>query len=262
MSVPTCRILGGIFLSLSLAALAASGFPRELQPSTARVMVEAPQAGCAVQLDADAPLQTDAQGKLTLADVEPLDHYIHVRCPKDDKETAYFVSPRAGQSVEVKHDAITAAANAPGTAPATPTESAPDSALDAAAAKIKLRELVLQAVQLRAQARFDEAVQELREAAKLDPENSDLHRELGITFLLAKDWKRARIEMLEAIRHDPGDADAHNGLGYALEKLGDILPALEEYRTATRLEPDDPSYREHYLEALAKEAGERQQKKK
>jgi Flp pilus assembly protein TadD len=86
----------------------------------------------------------------------------------------------------------------------------------------------------------------------LDPENSDLHRELGITFLLAKEWKRARVEMIEAIRQDQTDADAHNGLGYALEKLGDIDGAVKEYRTAMNLEPDDPTYRTHYYDALVK----------
>ena len=91
-------------------------------------------------------------------------------------------------------------------------------------------------------------------ASRLDPENTDLHRELGITFLLAKDWPRARVEMLEAVRHDPQDADAHNGLGYALDKLGNLDGALKEYRIATHLEPDDSSYQQHYLDALGKVA--------
>jgi len=84
---------------------------------------------------------------------------------------------------------------------------------------------------------------------------------LGITFLLAKEWKRARVEMIEAIRHDQPDADAHNGLGYALEKLGDIDGAVKEYRTATHLEPDDPSYRTHYFDALVKIQARQEAKK-
>jgi Flp pilus assembly protein TadD len=137
-----------------------------------------------------------------------------------------------------------------------------DAVPDAAESKVELRQLVQKAVELRAAGLFDEAVAKLHEATQRDPENSDLHRELGITFLLAKEWKRARVEMLEAIKHDPDDADAHNGLGYALEKLGELEPALGEYRTATHLEPDDPTYRQHYIEALAKLTAQKSEKKK
>lgn len=211
---------------------------------TAEITVSTGSPGCSVELDAAEVGKTDAQGRLALTGIDPGDHYLHVRCPSDPQETAYFGSPHAGQRLEIHHGA--AASSAPAAAPN------PDAALNAAEAKIKLRQLVRNAVQLRAKGQLDEAVQELHEAAKLDPENSDLHRELGITFLLNKDWKRARIEMLEALHHDPTDADAHNGLGYALEKLGEVEPALTEYRRATQLEPDDPSYRQHYLEALTR----------
>jgi len=98
-------------------------------------------------------------------------------------------------------------------------------------------------------------------ALKLDSENADLHRELGITFLLGKDWKRARVEMLEAIRHDPTDADAYNGLGYALEKMGDLNEAVKQYRLATQLDPQDPTYRTHYFDILSKLAQEKAKKK-
>jgi len=212
---------------------------RERQPQTAKVAVQMGQAGCQVELDAVPAGITDAAGNIDLADVDPGDHYIHVRCP-GKPEAAYFLSPKAGEEARI-------VPNSSALAPARgsdPTSIADD--------KIALRRLVQQAVQLRAQARLDEAVAALRQAMNLDPENSDLHRELGITFLLSKEWKRARIEMIEAIRHDQTDADAHNGLGYALEKLGDIDGAVKEYRIATNLEPDDPSYRTHYFDALVK----------
>lgn len=210
---------------------------------SAAITISTGSPGCSVQLDGAEAGKTNAQGRLVLISIDPGDHYLHVRCPNESQETAYFISPHAGQKLEIHHGAAALPA------PAAPN---PDAALDAAEAKIKLRQLVQNAVQLRAKGQFDEAVQELHEATKLDPENSDLHRELGITFLLNKDWKRARIEMLEALHHDPTDADAHNGLGYALEKLGEVEPALTEYRRATQLEPDDPSYRQHYLEALTR----------
>jgi hypothetical protein len=38
--------------------------------------------------------------------------------------------------------------------------------------------------------------------------------------------------------------------------------ALKEYRTATRLEPDDPIYRRHYFDALGKLAAKQAARKK
>ena len=224
-------------VGLALAAPSARGATRERPPQGARVVVDAGRAACRVDLDADVAGATDVTGKLTLPDVESGDHYIHVSCP-GKTEVAYYISPQAHATTTV------------GPLPDTPG-SAPDPEAQAAQ-QARLRRLVQQAAQLRARGRIDDAVAALREAMKLDPENSDLHRELGITFLMAKEWKRARVEMLEAIRHDENDADAHNGLGYALEKLGDLEGAVMQYRMATELEPDDESYRTHYLETQAR----------
>ncbi len=233
------KLLNYLAWCLALAAACGVASARERQPTAAKVVVQAGHAGCRVDLDADTVGTTDAAGKLILGDVDPGDHYIHVRCP-DKPEAAFFISPTANTETRI------------GPILDAPPVSADTDPAALADKKTELRRLVQQAIQLRSQARLDEAVAALREAMKLDPENSDLHRELGITFLMAKEWKRARVEMIEAIRHDQTDADAHNGLGYALEKLGDIDGAVREYRTAYNLEPDDPSYRTHYFEALVK----------
>ena len=203
-----------------------------------------------MDLDATPVGMTDSHGVFLLQEIEPTDHYIHVRCPRQEEMT-FFVSPREGQNLEIHPGSRSSTAAAPAGSP-----------LEAAEAKIQLRQLIQDAVRLRARGHIDEAVRRLREAAIMDPENSDLHRELGITFLLVKEWKKAQIEMLEAIRHDPSDSDAHNGLGYALEKLGQLDAALKEYRTATHLDPDDDSYRQHYVDALSKMAGQQTEKKK
>jgi Flp pilus assembly protein TadD len=126
----------------------------------------------------------------------------------------------------------------------------PGDDLDAAQRETRLRHIVQQAVQLRANGNFQDTVRLLREATVLDPRNSDLHRELGITFLLTHDWERARVEMLEAVHLDPGNTEAHSGLAYAYEKLGDLEEALKEYRICTHLDSTDASYQRHYLEVL------------
>lgn len=221
---------------------------REHEPLTAKIVIQTGRATCQVDLDADATRVTDAAGKLTLPNVDPSDHYLHVRCP-GVPEASFFISPKANEVAQI------------GPIQSTPPSAAESDPVAVAEDKAQLRRLVQQAIQLRQQARLDEAVAALRDATKLDPENADLHRELGITFLLSKEWKRARVEMIEAIRHDQTDADAHNGLGYALEKLGDIDGALKEYRTATHLEPDDPSYRTHYFDALVKIQARQETKK-
>jgi len=222
---------------------------KEVEPATVRVSTG--QKDCVVELDNSPSRRTDTKGSLVLAGVDPTDHYVHVQCPGGQPEGDYLISPRPGKSVEIRQ--------APGSSLRVDPALSP---LEAAEAKLELRREVRHAVQLRAEGHLEEAVGLFRKAAQADPENSDLHRELGITFLLGKEWKRARVEMLEAIRRDPEDADAHNGLGYALEKLGDLNTALGEYRIATRLEPDDPVYRQHYFDALSRAVSLREQKKK
>ena len=234
----------------ALAAIPVPAFGSEQRGGSelAQVRVHARRGGCALFLDNVPAGKTDAQGEALIQNIGPIEHYIHVDC-HGGAEQAFLVAPRAGEALDLD---------------AGPTKGPTLTPEEAVEARLKLEPLIKEAVQLRAQGRLEEAVARLREVANLDPENSDLHRELGITFLLGKEWKRGRVEMLEAIRHDPTDADAHNGLGYALEKMGDLDDALSEYRTATHLEPDDPSYRQHYFDALTKVAakqGEKSQKK-
>ena len=219
------------------------------EQASAQVTVHARARGCLVDLDGHGVGKTDDHGILVVPDVEPGDHYLHLRCPSEE-EKAFFISPLSGENVALDGNKAGETSN-PQANPA----------LRSAEAEIQLRQLVQQAVQLRARGRLDEAVEHLRAALKLDAENSDLHRELGITFLLGKYWKRARVEMLEAIRNDPTDADAYNGLGYALEKMGDLNEAVKQYRMATQLDPQDPTYRTHYFDVLSKLAQDKAKKK-
>jgi tetratricopeptide (TPR) repeat protein len=230
---------GLAILVLAASCLLASIAAREREPPVARVEIHTGRKGCAAELDSASAGETDLNGNLVLAAVEPGDHYVHIGCA-GERGKSYFISPHVGEKVEVHHgiEGVPAAEAA--------------ASLEPAEIKVRLRQHIQEAVHLRTRGHIEEAVAHLRNAFQLDPENSDLHREMGITFLLAKEWKRARVEMLEAVRYDPTDADAHNGLGYALEKLGSLKAALKEYRTAARLQPDDPTYLRHYLDTLAR----------
>jgi hypothetical protein len=245
------RCLGVAFAILliraSLLGVPSSDKPRE--PAAAQVTLRAHGPGCLVDIDGQGRGKTDDHGLLVTPDVEPGDHYLHLRCPGEEVK-AFFISPRLGENLKLDGNQAEQVSNPQA-----------DTTLGPAEAGTELRQLVQQGVQLRARGKLDEAVEHLRAALKLDAGNSDLHRELGITFSLGKDWKRARVEMLEAIRLDPTDADAYNGLGYALEKMGDLNEAVKQYRMATRLDPADPTYRTHYFDILSKLAQENAKKK-
>ncbi len=193
---------------------------------------------CKADIDGQPEGMTGSTGTLTIQAVEPGDHYLHVRCPAK-REISRFMAPRPGEKLQIAIKPILAG-----------SPSADVSPLEVAESEMRLRRMVRQAVQLRAAGQFQEAVKLLREATVLDPKNADLHRELGITFLLNHDWERARVEMLEAIHQDPESAEAHSGLGYAYEKLGNLAEALKQYHICTQLDPDDASYQQHYIEVL------------
>lgn len=239
-----------LLIPVSLPALLSHDKPREqTSQAFAHVTVRARGPGCLADLDGEGVGKTDNHGVLVVPEVEPGDHYLHLRCPGEE-EKVFFISPLSGERVALDDSKPEGAAKPQN-----------DAAPDFDEVRTPLPQLVQQAVQLRARGRLDEAVEHLRAAVKLDPGNSDLHRELGITFLLGKDWRRARVEMLEAIRLDPTDADAYNGLGYALEKMGELNEAVKQYRMATRLDPADPTYRTHYFDLLSKLAQEKAKKK-
>jgi tetratricopeptide (TPR) repeat protein len=204
---------------------------------------------CKVDVDGEAEGMTGSDGILVVKGVDPGEHYVHVQCT-GQRESSYFISPSPGERVDV--DARAAATN---------SASADSASINPAASEMQLRNMVSEADQLRSSGQFKEAVELLRKAMTLDPRNGDLHRELGITFLMFHDWERARIEMLEAVRREPDNVDAHSGLAYALEKVGDLDGALKQYRLCTQMDPHDTSYRDHYVEVLGLLYSEKAEKK-
>jgi tetratricopeptide (TPR) repeat protein len=217
--------------------------------ASATVSVVSGEDRCKVDVDGEEAGLTGSDGILVVKDVDPGDHYVHVQCP-EQRETSYFISPLGGQRTEV--DARAAASS---------SRVAESASINPAASEMQLRNMVSEADQLRSSGQFKESVELLRKATLLDPRNGDLHRELGITFLMFHEWERAKVEMLEAVRREPQNVDPHSGLAYALEKLGDLDGALKEYRLCTQMDPHDTSLRDHYVEVLGLLYSEKAQKK-
>jgi tetratricopeptide (TPR) repeat protein len=226
------------------------GKKHEKGDASATVSVVSGQDRCKIDVDGEEAGLTGSDGILVVKDVDPGDHYVHVQCP-DQREASYFISPPPGQRMEV--DARGAATN---------SRVAESVSINPAASEMQLRNMVSEADQLRSSGQFKESVELLRKATLLDPRNGDLHRELGITFLMFHEWESARVEMLEAVRREPQNVDAHGGLAYALEKLGDLDGALKEYRLCTQMDPHDTSFRDHYVEVLGLLYSEKTQKKR
>lgn len=219
------------------------------QNSLAAVVADSGLPGCKVDIDGVGSGITGAKGTLLIEGVKPGDHYLHVQCP-EHKVKSYFISPHPGQELQINAQGVETGSNPAGA-----------STVESAASVRQLRHMVTEAVQLRANGQFKQAVVLLRKATLLDPQNGDLHRELGITFLMIHDWEPARVEMLEAIRLEPNRVAAHSGLAFALEKLGDLNGALRQYRICTRMDPHDTSYRDHYIEVLGLLYAQQKQKK-
>jgi Flp pilus assembly protein TadD len=83
----------------------------------------------------------------------------------------------------------------------------------------------------------------------IDEGRAAWHVEVGDTLYAKGDLDGAIDEYREALRLNPNDANTHNNLGVALEE-GDRRGALEQYRAAYMLEPKDATYKRNYERLL------------
>ena len=231
----------GLFL-IALGAVSGAQGGEDQPPRGATLAVSTDIAECEVSLDGEPFGPTNAKGDFTLEAIEPGEHYVQVTCP-GQKLGSHFISLRPSQIFVLDVSARKTS---------SPAVGYPEPLGAAFEARSRLRRHVNQALDFRKENKLPEAVRELRHAAPLDPGNSDIHRELGITFLLMKSWKRAANELRETLRLDPNSAEAHNDYGYALEKIGYLDEALDAYREAVNLAPEEDTYLQRYTNLLAK----------
>lgn len=85
---------------------------------------------------------------------------------------------------------------------------------------------------------FEEAIEELDEALRLDPEYIEVHNNLAVTFHKIGMKDEAENNLIEAIRQNPGYVEAHCNLGNIYTCSGKWEEALFELQEALRINPD------------------------
>jgi tetratricopeptide (TPR) repeat protein len=96
---------------------------------------------------------------------------------------------------------------------------------------------------------LEAAIREYREALRLNPNNDIAHYNLGLALDDKGDLEGAIGEYREALRLNPGNENAHNNLGSALYKKGNVDAAIAQYREGLRLNPENDSA--HYNLGIA-----------
>lgn len=94
-----------------------------------------------------------------------------------------------------------------------------------------------------------QAIQQLKIALALNPDSPRIHTDLGRTYLRAGFRSEAIQELLIAVKLEPTAAH-HNLLGIAYVQTGEIDKAVEEFRTANFLDPPQAAYSRNLTEAL------------
>ncbi len=100
---------------------------------------------------------------------------------------------------------------------------------------------------------YEKAIEAYREEIRLDPEYGWNYYNLGMAYEGLKKWDKAWSQYIIAIEKDTTIYDAHNNLGrIAMYWKGDYFRALDEFKAAMELKPDEKLYRENYNKAIKK----------
>lgn len=86
--------------------------------------------------------------------------------------------------------------------------------------------------------RYDDADAMIRKAAKLKPDAAEVHLQTGVLACRRARWREAIEPLKRAIALDPENAAAHYHVAEALNQTDDKVGALAAYQRAALLEPD------------------------
>lgn len=85
--------------------------------------------------------------------------------------------------------------------------------------------------------RYEEALEELKQALRLNPGYIEVHNNLAVTYDKMGKHDEALMGLQEALRLNPNYTEAHNNLGTLFAKSGRYEDAVEELTQALRLNP-------------------------
>ena len=101
---------------------------------------------------------------------------------------------------------------------------------------------------------YDRAIADLNQAIRLDPNSVEAYISRGYTYYNKKDYDRAIADFNQAIRLDPNYAIAYNNRGNAYYNKKDYDRAIADYEAAMRINPNYDAARRN-LEAARKQRG-------
>jgi tetratricopeptide (TPR) repeat protein len=88
------------------------------------------------------------------------------------------------------------------------------------------------------QGRVDEAIEQFRNAVRIDPGLADAHSNLALALQKAGRLDEALAECREALRLNPDFAEGHYNLGCVLFQKSEVEEALHQFQEALRIRPD------------------------
>jgi Flp pilus assembly protein TadD len=99
--------------------------------------------------------------------------------------------------------------------------------------------------------RTSEAIEEYRQALRIDPDYVEAHNNLGNALLLTGQTSQAIDHYKQALRIDHNNAQAHSNLGNALVQMQRAAEAIEHFQKALHMTPNSASAHNNLGAALA-----------
>jgi tetratricopeptide (TPR) repeat protein len=114
-------------------------------------------------------------------------------------------------------------------------------------------------VALQNQGNIEEAFKHFLETVRINPHSPDAHNRMGtILAINYKKYDQAIYHFRQALQIDQSNPDTHVNLAIALANQGELKEAIEHFRTAIYLNPNDEQARQALREVINLEQGHRQ----